>query len=215
LSENKLVVDIDAYSNEYNGFLGQVEVAVPYRAESDLADQVAVGSDEAVMAAVQANRYTQQIRYRVYTNAKNTYKNFGSSLGLTYNFHKSYTLSGNVNYNDITENKQKDVFVTGFNTPNWATNVSFGNREIVKNLGFNIAWRWQEQFLWESPLVNGTVPAFNTFDAQATYRIPQSKASIKVGGTNLFNKKYVQYAGGPTLGGLYYAALTFDGLLNK
>ncbi|MFC5283351.1 hypothetical protein [Pedobacter alpinus] len=43
---------------------------------------------------------------------------------------------------------------------------------------------------------------------------PQAKASIKAGGSNVFNTKYVQYAGGPTLGGLYYLAITFDGLLN-
>jgi outer membrane receptor protein involved in Fe transport len=68
--------------------------------------------------------------------------------------------------------------------------------------------------LWESPLVNGEVKAFNTFDAQITYKVPQAKANIKAGGSNIFNTKYVQYAGGPTLGGLYYVAITFDGLLN-
>ena len=208
LLDNKLVLDLDAYSNEYDGFLGQVEVSVPK------ANTIQVGTDEAVIAMISANR-TQQTRYRVYTNAKNKYKNYGSSFGVTYNFYKKYTLSGSVSYNDITKNKQKDVFVTGFNTPNWATNVSFGNREVVKNLGFNAVWRWQDEFLWESPLVNGTVAAFNTFDAQITYRIPKQKASIKVGGTNIFNNTYLQYAGGPTLGGLYYVALTLDGLLKK
>ena len=54
-------------------------------------------------------------------------------------------------------NKTNDIFVTGFNTPEWSTNLSFGNREIVKNIGFNIVWRWQDAFLWESPLVTGAV----------------------------------------------------------
>ncbi|MDR6782260.1 iron complex outermembrane receptor protein [Pedobacter africanus] len=213
LLDNKLVVDIDAYVNQYDGFLGQVEVAVPYAA--GLANQLTVGSDDAAIAALASKRNAQQTRYRVYTNAKNKYNNYGSSLGITYNFFEKYTVVGNVSFNDITKNKQADVFVTGFNTPKWSTNVSFGNREILKNLGFNIAWKWQEEFLWESPLVNGTVPAFNTFDAQVTYRVPQSKATLKVGGTNIFNKNYVQYAGGPTLGALYYAAVTLDGLLTK
>jgi iron complex outermembrane receptor protein len=215
LAENRLVVDIDAYVNQYDGFLGQVEVAVPYRAGSSLQEQVNVGSDEAVLAAMQANRNSQQVRYRVYTNANNKYTNYGSSLGVTYNFYEKFTLAGNVNYNNISDNKKKDVFVTGFNTSKWATNVSVGNREVVKNLGFNIGWRWQEKFLWESPLVNGEVPSFNTFDAQVTYQVPKAKATVKLGGTNLLNRKYVQYAGGPTLGGLYYLALTFDGLLVK
>jgi outer membrane receptor protein involved in Fe transport len=59
------------------------------------------------------------------------------------------------------------------------------------------------------------VPAYHSFDAQVTFKVPASKASIKIGGTNIFNKTYIQYAGGPTLGGLYYTSLTFDGLLQK
>jgi len=208
LLNNKFVIDIDAYSNEYDGFLGQVEVSVPK------ANTISVGTDEAVVAMLASNR-SQQTRYRVYTNAKNKYNNYGSSLGLTYNFYKKYTLNGNVNYNTISENKQKDVFVTGFNTPNWSINLSFGNREITKDLGFNIVWRWQDEFNWESPLVSGTVPAYSTFDAQVSYKIIPSKATIKIGGTNVFNKTYIQYAGGPTIGGLYYAAITFEGLLQK
>jgi iron complex outermembrane recepter protein len=213
LLDNKLVVDIDAYVNQYEGFLGQVEVSVPYRAgDGRPVTQATVGSDEAVVAMLAANRTGQQTRYRVYTNAKNVYNNFGSSLGLTYNFYQKYTVAGSVSYNDITKNKQSDFFVTGFNTPNLATNVSFGNRQIAKNLGFNIVWKWQDGFLWESPLVTGQVPSFNTFDAQVSYRLTGTKALIKAGGTNIFNKDYVQYAGGPTLGGLYYIALTFDSL---
>lgn len=219
LLENKLVVDLDGYINEYDGFLGQVEVSVPYKKAvaggANFAEQAPVGSDEAILAMIRANRDAQQTRYRVYTNAKNKYTNYGSSLGLTYNFYQKYTISGNASYNNITKNDQADVFVTGFNTPNWSTNISFGNREILKNFGFNVVYRWQEEFLWESPLVNGTVPAFGTVDAQVTLRIPSSKASIKIGGSNILNKNYVQYAGGPTLGGLYYAAITFDGLLQK
>ncbi|QHT69050.1 TonB-dependent receptor [Rhodocytophaga rosea] len=209
LLDNKLVIDIDAYTNEYDGFLGQVEVSVPQN------NTVSVGTDEAVIAMLAANRNAQQTRYRVYTNAKNKYNNFGSSLGITYNFYKRFTISGNVNYNDIVTNKERDVFVTGFNTPNWTTNLSIGNREVAKNLGFNIVWRWQDSFLWESPLANGIVPAYQTFDAQVTYRLPQLKSTIKAGGSNIFNQRYIQYAAGPTIGGLYYVAITVDGLFNK
>ncbi len=85
---------------------------------------------------------------------------------------------------------------------------------ILKSPGFNIVWKWQDAFLWESPLGNGEVKAFNTFDAQVTYKVPRAKATVKAGATNIFNTKYLQYAGGPTLGGLYYIAITFDGLLN-
>ena len=105
-------------------------------------------------------------------------------------------------------------FITAFNTPKWITNLSFANREVVKNIGFNIVWRWQDAFSWESPLANGPVPAYSVFDAQVTYKIPKIKSSIKAGGSNIFNKRYYQYAGGPTIGGMYYVAITVEGLLN-
>jgi len=218
LLNNKLVVDIDAYSNTYDGFLGQVQVYVP-------AGET-VGTDAAVLAMLDRNRDATaatgttaaskgQDRYRVYTNAKNTYHNFGSALGVTYNFYKKYTVAGNVSFNKMKANNSDDIFVTGFNTPKWNTNISFGNREVVKNVGFNIVWKWQDSFLWESPLVTGNIAAYSTVDAQITYRIPSAKASVKFGGADIFNHRYLQYAGGPTIGALYYAAITFDGLFNK
>jgi len=216
LLDNKLVIDIDAYSNTYHGFLGQVQVFVP-KGET-------VGSDAAVLAMLDRNRDATaatattaasqgQDRYRVYTNAKNVYHNFGSALGITYIFYKKFTVAGNVNFNKMKANKTDDIFVTGFNTPEWSSNLSFGNREVVKNIGFNITWRWQDAFLWESPLVTGRISAYNTVDAQVSFHLPKAKTTIKLGGSDIFNNRYLQYAGGPTLGALYYAAITLDGLL--
>jgi len=218
LDNNKVFIDVDAYANIYDGFLGQVQVYVPIGET--------VGSDNAVIAMVDRNRDATtasggnaaskgQERYRVYTNAKNKYTTYGSSLGVTYNFYKTFTISGNVNYNDIKGNRTADLFVTGFNTPKFTTNISFGNRAITKNVGFNIVWKWQDSFLWESPLVTGDVTAINNIDAQVTYRLPALKSTIKLGGTDILNNRHIQYAGGPTIGALYYAAITVDGLFNK
>jgi outer membrane cobalamin receptor len=219
LFDNKVFIDIDAYSNKYNGFLGQVQVFVP--------KDETVNSDAAVLSMLDINRDARtstaailnaaskgQDRYRVYTNAKNTYHNFGSALGITYNFYKKFSVSGNVSFNKMKSNQSNDIFVTGFNTPQWATNVAFGNREIAKNIGFNIVWRWQDAFLWESPLVTGKISAYNTLDGQVTFRLPKLNSQIKLGGSDIFNHRYLQYAGGPTIGGLYYAAITVDGLFN-
>jgi iron complex outermembrane receptor protein len=216
--DNKVFIDIDAYTNRYNGFLGQVQVFVPNGAT--------VGSDAAVLSMLDINRDPTsatannaasqgQSRYRVYTNAKNIYNNYGSSAGITYNFYKRYTISGNASFNKMKAQSVSDIFVTGFNTPEWSGNVSFGNREIVKNVGFNVVYKWQQAFLWESPLVTGTVPSIGTIDAQVTFKVPVYNATFKVGGTDLFNKRYIQYAGGPTIGALYYASITLDGLLSK
>ncbi len=204
LLNNKLVIDFDAYHNSYDGFLGQVEVTVPTSGP--------VGSDAAVLDMLTRSK---QNRYRVFSNAKNIYKSYGSSLGVTYIFYKKFTISGNANYNAISANPNPDVFLTGFNTPDWVTNLSFSNREVVKNVGFNIIWRWQNNVYWESTLANGWVPAYSTIDAQVNLRVPKWKSTIKVGGTDIFNNRYYQFAAGPTIGALYYVAITVDGLLKK
>lgn len=200
LWDNKIALDWEAYYNVYEGFLGQVEVAVP---KTDV-----VGTDASVLDMLSRSK---QDRYRVFTNARNRYHSYGSTLGAAYNFYRRFTLSGNVNFNGIRANSRQDVFITAFNTPRWSTNLSFGNREVVRNVGFNVVWRWQEAFLWESPLANGTVPAYNTLDAQFNVRIPAWNTTVKVGAANLLNRRYIQYAAGPTLGGLYYVAVTYDG----
>jgi hypothetical protein len=216
LLDNSLVVDLDAYVNQYNGFLGQVQVYVP--------NGVEVGTNAGVLAMLDRNRDPTvasggnaasqgQSRYRVYTNAISTYYNWGSALAITYNFYKGYAINGNVNFNNMKASNPNDIFVTGFNTPQWNTAVSFGNPRLGKNTGFNITWRWQDSFLWQSPLVNGEVSAFNTIDAQVNYRFQKEHMVVKLGGANLLNHRYIQYAGGPTLGAIYYVAVTIDGLL--
>nr|WP_228439840.1 TonB-dependent receptor [Chryseobacterium phocaeense] len=199
LFNSKLVLDWDFYYNVYEGFLGQVEVAVP-KNES-------IGSDNAVLAMLDRSK---QDRYRVYTNSTSKYKSFGTSLGIRYNLVKNYNLNVNISYNDLLSSNTSDLFITAFNTPKWAVNLSVGNREIVKNIGFTVAARWQNSFLWESPLASGNIPAYYTIDAQATWRIPEIKASVKIGATNLMNRRYLQYAAGPEIGGLYYLAFTYD-----
>lgn len=199
VANNAVSIDWDAYYNIYNGFLGQVEVAVPKNAT--------VGSDAAVLAML-----TRSARdhYRVFTNSPNTYKSFGSSFGIKYNFYEDYTAGFNVSYNDLLSSGGKDIFITAFNTPKWVTNLTVGNRQVVKNIGFTVTARWQDAFYWESTLANGDVPAYFTADAQVNIKIPSIFAVAKVGGTNILNNKYYQYAAGPTIGGLYYVALTFE-----
>jgi outer membrane cobalamin receptor len=216
LFDNKVFIDVDAYANVYDGFLGQIQVFVPKgeTASSNAAVIAMIDRNRDATLASGANAASKgQERYRVYTNAKNKYTTYGSSLGLTYNFYKTFTISGNMNYNKIKGFSNPDLFVTGFNTPDWTTNLSFGNRAISRNVGFNIVWKWQNSFLWESPLVIGDINAINNVDAQFTIRVPKVKSTIKLGCTNIFNNRHIQYAGGPTIGALYYIAITVEGLL--
>lgn len=205
LFNNKLVVDLDGYFNFYDGFIGQLEVATPNSGK--------IGENQNTVFDALSN--SSLTRYRVQTNAKDRVYNYGSALGLTYNFYKKYTLSGNLNYNAFDKKDSKDPLIPGFNTPKYFTNVSFGNREVVKNFGFNVTWRWQDRFLWQNLFGDGYVPAYYTVDAQVNYRMPKLHSTFKLGGSNIFNKRYIQYIGGPSIGALYYLSITVDGLLSK
>ncbi|MGZ4036599.1 MAG: TonB-dependent receptor domain-containing protein, partial [Bacteroidia bacterium] len=199
LFNNSVVVDWDVYYNIEQGFLGQVDVAVP-----------TTGPVRSDSSAFDAYNKTRQNRYRVYTNARNTYYSYGSALRLSYNFYKTYSISGNISYNELRAQKSNDIFITGFNTPKWAVNVQFGNRELFRNFGFNVVWKWQDSYLWQSALATGTVPAYQTFDAQVSYKFSKANTSVKIGGTNIFNRRYIQYAAGPTIGAIYYISLIYD-----
>jgi len=149
-------------------------------------------------------------KFKMWTNSKSVVTNNGADIGITYNFYKKYTISANASYASLVSIESSDAFTPAFNTPQWIANVSFGNREIVKNTGFNMVWHWQSSFYWNSPLAQGNVPSYGTIDAQVNYRLPKLWSTIKLGATNIFNHRYYQYLGGPVIGGFYYFSIVFD-----
>jgi len=205
-ADNKVFVDIDAYYSTYKNFIGQVDVTVPVTGDIHNVGDAGTINHE-------MTDKTLQNRYRVWANSKSDVSNFGSAIGISYNFYKGYTLSGNVNFNRLAQDKTaSDALIPGFNTPEFFTNVSFGNREVAKNFGFNVVWRWQQSFYWQNLFGNGTVPAYTTVDAQVTYHLPKVNSTLKLGASNLLNTAYFQYVGGPEIRGIYYFSITVDGL---
>jgi iron complex outermembrane recepter protein len=208
--QHKLYVDIDAYYNIYNHFIDQIELSVPKKGQ---VGQTVNGLDSTIFQMNDKSKYTT---YRMWTNAQSTYYNYGTSVGVSYNFLKKYVVSGNASFSRLQKESARDAGLqTPFNTPRYITNLSFSNREVVKNVGFTVSWRWQDSFVWMSQLANGTVPHYQTIDAQLTYRFPKIFSTVKLGGTNIFNTSYYQYVGGPSMGAFYYAAITVDGLFRN
>ena len=213
LFDNKFVVDADFYFNQYKNFLGQLEVAVPTKTTADITSK---NQDQIGTLASAKDVLLTPTKYRVYANSTNTFFGYGSAIRVSYNFFQKYSISANFNYNAFEAKNTTDIFgaksntFTGFNTPKYAANVQFGNREVFKNFGFNIVWKWQDAYDWNSPLANGRVAAYQTIDAQVSYKIEKANTSIKVGGTNILNNRYIQYAAGPTIGALYYASFIYD-----
>ncbi len=135
----------------------------------------------------------------------------GWGLGLDYRL-SGWNLTGNVSYNKLAK-KRDDGLVNEYNTPEYRFNIGLGRKELVKNVGFNLNYRWQDAFLWESTFAAGPVPAFGTVDGQINVRIPEYKTTLKLGGSDLFNKYYRTSFGNPQMGAMYYVSLTFDQFL--
>ena len=149
--------------------------------------------------------------WNLFTNAQNTLKSYGIGLGVTYNLPGNFAVNANYNYTVLS--KVDEGFISGFNTPN--NRISFGleNRKLYKNLGFNLNYRYQESFLWQSFYGNATIPAYGVLNAQFNYRLSSIKTIIKMGGTNLGGKDYRTNFGAPYVGQTYYLSLVFDELL--
>lgn len=195
LFDGQLSVDADFYYNKYNNFIGQVEINVPNTQKAD-------------SIPYYLNDKTKQARYRAWTNSQSTVYNIGGSLGLSYKLFQKYVLTGNVSYAKLQRTANEDALEDGFNTPQWITNLSFGGNRVVGNFGFNATYKWQSGFYWQSFLVNGDVAAYGTIDAQVNYDFLKTGLNLKVGATNLTNKYYNSFLGGPAIGGFYYTTLT-------
>jgi iron complex outermembrane receptor protein len=88
-------------------------------------------------------------------------------------------------------------------------NLSLSKERIYKHAGAGITWKWQSGYYWQSFLVNGNVSAYSTLDAQVNYTFEKARCKVKVGGSNLLNKYYYSFLGGPSIGGMYYVNITY------
>ncbi len=194
----RLFVDADLYFNNYHSFIAQANMNVPK-----------TQSPDSIPFALYNK--SQQDPYRMWTNSQTRVYNYGASLGLTYSA-KGYRLNANSTFAKLRKSSNEDGLEDGFNTPQWTVNLSLSKEEVLKHTGAGISWKWQDAYYWQSFLVNGNVPAYSSLDAQVSYTIPQLRSRIRLGATNLLNKYYYSFLGGPAVGGMYYITVQY-GLL--
>jgi len=190
----KLLIDLNYYYSSYNNFLGE-QYVVSKAPTTHQGATIKAGS-----------------LWYPYTNSPYTLTSQGVGLGLTYNLPKNFTLTGNYNYATFSGQTTSD-FQANFNTPQNRYSFGVGNRKLAKNLGFNVNFRYQDSFLWESSYGVATIPAYGVLDAQVSYKVPAMKSVFKIGGTNLGGNDYRTNFGAPFIGQMYYVSITFDEFL--
>ena len=215
LINNSFFFDVAYYRNSYEDFISQVTVrqagGTLTFGEAGPTEQNVRNAQMLLTPGVDENG--RQNSYSVYTNLDKKVTAQGLVFGADYYVGKGYKVGLNYNWNKLND-ELGDGYLSEFNTPEHKFNVSFGNRKVTENLGFNVTYRWQDAFLWESTFAQGEVPAVGVFDAQVSYKIKSMKSVIKLGGSDIFNTRYVLNYGGPTLGAIYYLSVTFDQLMN-
>jgi outer membrane receptor protein involved in Fe transport len=204
-----MVVDVNYYFSSYNDFLLNQVVMEP---QSAVLGPDGTVNPQAAMDLLEGRSHL----YQLYTNAKDRVTAQGATVGLTAMLNGNYTVGSNVTYASFDLRNANPNDIPAFNTPKFRTTVTFGNSKLTDNLGFNVAWRWQDAYDWTSTfnqLRPGRIDAFSVVDAQLSYKILPVKSIIKIGGSNILNNKIYQAYGSPSIGAIYYVSVTFDELL--
>jgi outer membrane receptor protein involved in Fe transport len=211
----KLMVDAYYYYSSYRDFIAETYFiqGIPNGLTNDPGNFDAT-SNAGQDAIINGGVLTQEFGFDV--NADGNVNSHGWGVNLEYTLPAGFLIGGNVTYNKLLD--QQDLIDQGFradyNTPEWRYNVKFSNREVIDNLGFNMTYRWQDAFFWESSFGSAVIPAYSTLDAQISYKLTDYNTILKLGGSNVLNERYTTSFGNPLMGALYYVSITFDQFLN-
>ncbi|MBK7883247.1 MAG: TonB-dependent receptor [Chitinophagaceae bacterium] len=199
--KDKLLIDAYSYFGQYQDFLTRTLLIQPNS-----------GNVNDVVAALANNVPVSNVGkiFSIPVNSTSKVKTFGFGLGIDYRLPANFAVGVNVSSDEL-----KDVpagFRTFFSTPKYRTNLSVSNSGFgfQKRLGFNVGYRWQEAFFYESDFTNGTIPAIHTVDAQISYKFPSTKSILKLGANNLLNQYYNNGVGNSIVGGLYYIGFGYN-----
>ncbi|WP_282148732.1 TonB-dependent receptor [Algibacter lectus] len=199
---NKITVDVSAYYNSYKDFISQEVVVAPFYGT--------VGDGGASVAAL-ANGDSQA--YSTYTNSEANVNSYGTSVGVSTKVFGDFDLSGSYTYAKLDfDSEAYPDFATNFNTPEHKFKASFGNTDLFENFGFNIAYRFSDDYYWEATFANGVVPEFHVVDAQINLKVPSMKSIFKAGATNLLGDEYFTAVGTGHIGSMYYVSWTINNL---
>jgi len=197
---NNLIIDFSTYYNSYKDFIAQEVVVAPL---------YGTAGDESLSVAAISNGDAKA--YGVYTNSQADVNSYGASLGLTAKIFGNFDLGGSYTYTklDFDRDTNPDVMLN-FNTPEHKFKASLGNTELFKNFGFNVNYRFSDDYYWEATFGNGLVPEFHVVDAQLSYNAPTIKSSFKLGANNLLGNEYFTAFGTGNIGSIYYVSWTIN-----
>ncbi len=208
LIEEKLLLDVNAYFNRYENFIAQ-EVVRPIDGFTHQGAYLPGVNDMLTGAASSA------IGVRAMVNAEEVLTSWGAGLGLAYELPADFKFYGHYNYTDYEVDDPGPDFESRFNMPLHKFTVGLAHRRLFNGkVGFDLHYRWQDTFRWESTFGATDIPSIGLLNAQVNYTVKPLRTTVKLGATNLLGDDYRNNMGGPFIGQLFYLGLTYDQFLN-
>jgi outer membrane receptor protein involved in Fe transport len=189
----KLFLDTYAFYNKYKGFEAVQLVA-------QLAEDAGTEKD---------------LLYQTYFTTDQPVSSFGWAVGLDYMTPVGILIRSNVACNKLLKTLDEAGVEAGFNSPEYRANLSIGHHAIIRNLGFNVNFHWQNAFVWESTFGAARIPAFATLDSHISYKVSAINTVFKLGGSNILNKYYTTSFGSAQIGALYYISFVYEDILEN
>lgn len=210
--EQRFTVDLSVYYNQYEDFIANKNVVVPFYGDVNLTQTAPVGPGGAqvplALVALGSGDFTA---FQTYTNSAADISSYGATIGVNTSILNGFNLGLNYTYAKFDFDQASDPdFEAGFNTPEHKVKLQFGKRDVFENFGFNVNVRWQDEYRWESTFLDATIDSRTVLDAQINYRIPTWKSVIKLGGANLTGQEYLSAPGVGAIGSQYYLSWTIN-----
>ncbi|PHQ57624.1 MAG: hypothetical protein COC16_00440 [Lutibacter sp.] len=206
-------LDMSAYYNQYEDFIGNKTVVAPLYGEFDFSDVIPLppslgGPTPAILIAIGSGDYQP---FQIYTNSTADISSYGGSIGVSSKIFGSYNIGLSYTYAKFDFDQSSDPdYEAGFNTPENKVKISFGNAAVTENLGFKVNLRWNDEYLWQSSFIDTMVDARTVVDAQISYSVPSFKSSFKIGAANIGGKEYFSAPGVGKIGSQYYVSWTIN-----
>jgi len=207
----KLSLDASAYYNDYQDFIGVKTVVVPLYGNVSAINPANVLTDQNTQLLLESIGKSDFKPFQVYTNSPADITSYGATIGIDTKILGNYNFGVNYTFAKFEFDQKTDPdYEASFNTPEHKVKISFGNTNIIENLGFNVNYRWSDRYLYEATFVNGMVDSRSVVDAQINYSIPKWKSIFKIGGANIGGKEYFSVPGTGKIGSQYFVSWTIN-----
>lgn len=193
LFAKKVLVDVYGYYGKYENFLGRTIVL-----------QAKDGNPMSLLSS------SSRMVYSVAVNSASKVTTYGGGASVEVLLPASFSVMGNISADRITD--VPAGFISFFDVPNYRLNIGVSNSGFgyQKRFGFNVMMRNQDGFFYESDFRQGPIDGFTTVDAQVSYKFPEIRSVVKLGGSNITNQYYKTAFANPEIGGMYYVSFAYN-----